>query len=277
MLQISKVSLITLRLYPSIVLSRLRYLHTSFPAFNMNSIKDLSENTWKPQHSIPQHIQNLLNETVNLLDVSDASNALSNGSCSGPSAVNNFLAFLQIISSLKFQQRTGWTDRGIPQLEAESISDHMYRMSIIAMIVPPTTVNKDKCVKIAIVHDLAECLVGDITPFAGISKQEKHRRELETIEYLYEVIKPFNPAFASEMRELWFDYEEIRTPEARYVKDIDKFEMIQTAWEYEMRYGLKYDLDEFYSARAAIKTKEVGELCDAVIKKRELLMKQLRE
>lgn len=26
-------------------------------------------------------------------------------------------------------------------------------------------------------HDLAECIVGDITPFCGVSEEEKHRRE----------------------------------------------------------------------------------------------------
>lgn len=31
--------------------------------------------------------------------------------------------------------------------------------------------------KMAIIHDLAECIVGDITPFCGVSKEDKHARE----------------------------------------------------------------------------------------------------
>ena len=31
--------------------------------------------------------------------------------------------------------------------------------------------------KIALVHDLAECIVGDITPYCGVSPEEKDRRE----------------------------------------------------------------------------------------------------
>ena len=31
--------------------------------------------------------------------------------------------------------------------------------------------------KIALVHDLAECIVGDITPFCGISPEEKEQKE----------------------------------------------------------------------------------------------------
>lgn len=34
-----------------------------------------------------------------------------------------------------------------------------------------------RVMKMAIVHDLAECVVGDITPFCGISTEEKHARE----------------------------------------------------------------------------------------------------
>ena len=34
----------------------------------------------------------------------------------------------------------------------------------------------------ALVHDLAECIVGDITPHCGVSKEDKHRMEDEAME-----------------------------------------------------------------------------------------------
>lgn len=209
--------------------------------------RNMSTPVWKPEAAVPPKIKLLL---------------------ATKTPVNSMLAFTQIVRLLKTQPRTGWVDRGVPVEKTESIADHMYRMSIIAMTVPSAKVSVDKCVKIALVHDIAEALVGDITPFGGVSKEEKHRRELETIEYLVELIKPYNSEFAHEMMELWLDYEEIRCLEARYVKDIDKFEMIQQAWDYEQEYGLKYDLTEFYDSRPAIKTLEIGELCDEVIRQR---------
>ncbi len=47
----------------------------------------------------------------------------------------------------------------------------------------------------ALVHDLAECLVGDITPYCGVSKEEKHRRETVSghgvpVEYLVRYLDP---------------------------------------------------------------------------------------
>ena len=38
-------------------------------------------------------------------------------------------------------------------------------------------VDKNKCIKMAIVHDLAESLVGDITPYDGVTIEDKHTQE----------------------------------------------------------------------------------------------------
>lgn len=221
-----------------------------------SSMSSNSNSLWMPQDQVPDHIKALL--------------APSSGK------VNYILAFIQIVRLLKTQKRTGWVDRGIPVDKVESISDHMYRMSIISMLVPNQNINRDKCVKIAVIHDIAEALVGDITPFGGVTKKEKNRREYETIKYLSSLIKPYNEIFAEEIVELWLDYEEIRNIEARYVKDIDKYEMIQQAWDYEQEYGLTYDLSEFYDSRSNIVSSEIGELCDEVIRQRNLYLESLK-
>ncbi|CAH2355828.1 5'-deoxynucleotidase Ygk1p [[Candida] railenensis] len=217
----------------------------------MSSEKSSSEKLWMPQEVVPEHIKKLLSPAD-----------------SSSKRVNYVLAFIQIVRLLKTQKRTGWVDHKVPTGDVESISDHMYRMSIISLLITNEEVNKDKCVKIAIVHDLAETLVGDITPFDGVEKSEKSRREFETIKYLASIIKEYNAKAAEEIVELWLDYEEIRCLEARYVKDIDKYEMIQQAWDYEQQFGTKHNLDMFYSARSAIKTPEISELTDELIKQR---------
>jgi putative hydrolase of HD superfamily len=38
-------------------------------------------------------------------------------------------------------------------------------------------VNKDELMKICLVHDLAESVVGDITPNCGVSKEDKKKIE----------------------------------------------------------------------------------------------------
>lgn len=216
----------------------------------------MSSRVWKPEDAVPEFIKSLLAKESN------------------NKALDYVLAFVQIVRLLKTQKRTGWIDHHIPSENVESISDHMYRMSVISMLIPNKSINIDKCVKIAVIHDIAEALVGDITPFDGVAKEEKHRREFLTIEYLASLIKHYNPYFAHEMVDLWLDYEEIRCIEARYVKDVDKYEMIQQAWDYEQEFGPKHNLDQFYLARSAIKTKEIGELCDEVIRQRSKFMEK---
>jgi 5'-deoxynucleotidase YfbR-like HD superfamily hydrolase len=55
-------------------------------------------------------------------------------------------------------------------------------MAMLAFAVRDTNVNRDRLIKICLVHDLAEAVVGDITPFDGVSKEDK--RVLEEVEAL---------------------------------------------------------------------------------------------
>jgi putative hydrolase of HD superfamily len=185
---------------------------------------------------------------------------------------NYVLVFLQIVSLLKKQRRTGWVDHDIEQ--CESISDHMYRMSIASMLITDKSIDTNKCVKIAAIHDIAESVVGDITPFDEVDKLEKHRRELTTIEFLSDLIKKYDTGVGEEILQYWLDYEEIRTPEARYVKDIDKFEMLLQSFEYEKQFEGEKRLDQFWSARSSIKTDEVKSWTDELWEQRQAFWKQ---
>ncbi|KAJ1963612.1 hypothetical protein IWQ62_003161 [Dispira parvispora] len=141
----------------------------------------------------------------------------------------NVLDFLHIVERLKKTKRTGWVHNDVRQ--PESIADHMYRMSIMAMLIDDPQLKRDHCIKMCLVHDLAESIVGDITPYQGISNQEKHLKEAQAMERLCELVK--GSAASEEMMALWQEYEACETAEARLVKDLDKFEMIVQALEYE--------------------------------------------
>ncbi|KAF8948181.1 HD domain-containing protein 2 [Haplosporangium gracile] len=147
-------------------------------------------------------------------------------------SVKGTLQFLHIVEKLKRTKRTGWINHGIQP--AESIADHMYRMGIMAMLIDEKTagVNKDRCIKMAIVHDLAESLVGDITPYDGVTIEDKHTQERNAMHHLCHELLGWN-AQAQEISGLWAEYEAATTPEALLVKDFDKFEMIMQALEYE--------------------------------------------
>jgi putative hydrolase of HD superfamily len=72
--------------------------------------------------------------------------------------------------------------------------------------------------KMALIHDLAESIVGDITPFCGISKQEKRLREHKAIIEISSLLDGNN---SEELLTLFDEYENQKSAEAQLVKDFD--------------------------------------------------------
>ena len=87
------------------------------------------------------------------------------------------LEAMHLVGQLKRQMRTGWVRQGV-QDRVESVADHMYRMAVLALFSEEDAeLDVARCVQLAVVHDLAEAEVGDITPFDGISREQKQAME----------------------------------------------------------------------------------------------------
>ncbi|WVZ09647.1 hypothetical protein V8G54_014177 [Vigna mungo] len=160
----------------------------------------------------------------------------------------------------KTTKRKGWVNHGIKG--AESIADHMYRMALMALIAGDVPgLNRERCIKIALVHDIAE---GDITPSDGVPKAEKSRREQEALNKMCELLG--GGMRAEEIKELWEEYENNSSLEANLVKDFDKVELILQALEYEVEHGKV--LDEFFLSTAGKFQTEIGKSWAAEIMSR---------
>ncbi|TMX00910.1 hypothetical protein EJD97_025658 [Solanum chilense] len=182
----------------------------------------------------------------------EASSSSSSSSSASPSP-SSAIDFLTLCHRLKTTKREGWIRRGVNN--PESIADHMYRMGVMALIAADLPgVDRDKCVKMAIVHDIAEAIVGDITPADGVPKDEKSRRERAALEDMCKLLG--GGSQAKEISDLWMEYEENSSLEAKVVKDFDKVEMILQALEYENEQGK--DLEEFFQSTAGKFQTEVG-------------------
>ena len=190
------------------------------------------------------------------------------------------IPFLHLLERLKTTPREGWRRVNIDH--GESISDHMYRMSIITMLAPkPLSLRLDipKCTKMALIHDMAESLVGDITPVDGVDKTEKHRREAASMKYLSKnllgAVVNGGAEAGEDMREVWKEYEDNKTLEANFVHDVDKLELVLQMVEYEKRYAGKMDLGEFSKVAGRIVLPEVREWCAELMKEREQFWKAI--
>lgn len=165
-----------------------------------------------------------------------------------PLTTTDTLEFLSTIcGALKNIKRTGWVRNQVPLPESDA--DHMHRCSMMAMLVTnqsvkpeddytlnnqrfhPSNIDGNKLLRMALTHDLCESLAGDITPFCSAhevsSKQDKEHAAMEQIRSVV------GDPLGKELFDLWKEYEELKTPEAIYCKDIDKFEMVMQAYEYE--------------------------------------------
>lgn len=149
----------------------------------------------------------------------------------------------------------------------------MYRMSIMTMLAPPALSSQldiPRCTKMALVHDMAEALVGDITPFDPVSKEEKARREAEVMDYVAGTLlgSVYGGDAGKGIHEAFLEYEEDKTLEAHFVHDVDKIELLLQTIEYE-KAGGRQDLNHFYGAGRKIKLPEMKEWAETIYKERD--------
>jgi putative hydrolase of HD superfamily len=172
-----------------------------------------------------------------------------------PSASTDaLLRLFHLAGRLKDTPRAGWGMRGIPS--PESVAEHSYRAALMALVLAPRAdppLDVSRCVALALVHDLAEALVGDITPYDGIGADEKRRREDEAMRSLAAL------AGDESLLALWREYDAAASPEARFVKEMDKLETVFQAAEYERAgHAAPGALDEFRHAADARLTSPVA-------------------
>ncbi|KAI1758833.1 HD domain-containing protein [Hypoxylon sp. FL1150] len=181
------------------------------------------------------------------------------------------IPFFHVLERLKTSKREGWRRFGIER--GESISDHMYRMSLMTFLCPPSLAPKldlNKCMKMCLIHDMAESIVGDITPVDGVAKPEKSRREAETMDYISRNLlgKVHGGVAGEEIRAIWQEYEDSKTLDSLFVHDIDKMELLLQMVEYEKRAN-KLDLGEFAYVATKIVLPEIQEWAKDILKERD--------
>ncbi len=136
------------------------------------------------------------------------------------------------IMNLKKQRRTGWTLRGIR--DGESLADHCFGVVVLTWFLgraqtQTMSINVDRAVQLAIMHELAECRVGDI-PFPALRYiKEKAAAESAAVT---DMMAPLGEA-GCEAAASFSEFEAGATLEARFVRAVDKLEMLFTAADYE--------------------------------------------
>jgi len=189
----------------------------------------------------------------------------------------NIKKFYQTVRKLKDIKRSGWIERGVKG--PESVSDHSFMVAILCLIIPKDGVDKNKAIKMALVHDLAESETGDIMERAHfkdelptgwkkhiITKAEKDERERKEMK---KIVSSLPENISKEIFDLWEEYEERKTKEALFVKDIDVLERVFQALDYHDKQNYEKTLEVFWDNKNkdldVIKDKKIRKFLESVI------------
>ncbi len=159
-------------------------------------------------------------------DADDSAGA--RGARLGPEAARGVAALMARAASLKEVARQGWIDKaGIGR--PESVADHSYATALAAAAVGDCSgLDALRMVRMALLHDLAESITGDIVPGAMPAGRKAGIERAAMDRILGGLPEPLRGAYG----EAWAEFEEGRTAEAAMVRELDKIEMAGQAAAY---------------------------------------------
>jgi putative hydrolases of HD superfamily len=156
------------------------------------------------------------------------------------------------LQRLKRLERTGWTLRGLAP-GAESVAAHSYGVTVAAMMLADelrargTSVNVERLLRMALLHDWAEARVGDMPRTGGEYFGAETRRRAERAAF-DDIVRGLGRRIEAEYSALHEDYEHRASLEARLVKAADIIDLLVQALAFE-RAGVR-GLDEFWEGVA---------------------------
>ncbi len=144
---------------------------------------------------------------------------------------------------LKQLYRQGWLQHGIEPKYCESVAEHSFCVALLGLLLAEQNLELDvnKVLRMALIHDLGEIYAGDFTPQDKIDKNHKFQLEKQS------VLQVFNKLPNGwKWINLWEEYEEGNSAEAKFVQQLDRLEMLLQASVYEHQ-GLA-DLSDFFAS-----------------------------
>ena len=168
---------------------------------------------------------------------------------------------LKIAEKLKSTLRYNKTTSG----RQESSAEHSWRLALMIFMLADELnleIDVSRAVKIALVHDLAEALTGDIDAIliaeGKVTKEEKEIQEAVAVDKIQQILPE---SIGKEVADLQNEYNENKTREAKFVKALDKIETLTQLAES----GYKiYDKPEFIANYANKAVGQFPELKDTL-------------
>ena len=135
--------------------------------------------------------------------------------------IGKITAFIEEAECLKTVTRTAKTSEGKP----ESTAEHSWRLALLACVVADEypNLNIERILIMCLIHDIGEIYEGDIPAISQVDRGKKYEIELRAARKIFSLLPEKK---GSHLMEIWQEYNDCKTPEARLVKALDKAETI---------------------------------------------------
>lgn len=155
-----------------------------------------------------------------------------------------FINFLLYVEKLKKQKRKGWLIKTV-QKDTESIADHSYATAMMGMIIGDyLKLDTNKIMQMALLHDLAESIIGDQIP------NENPHKEKDENNAMIKILSALPEELKNKYEQIWNEFKNCNTKESQFVHEIDKLELILQAGIYRKSMKDK-SLNEFFQSAEA--------------------------
>jgi putative hydrolase of HD superfamily len=164
------------------------------------------------------------------------------------------LRFLLRAEALKDRPRRGWLRAGVAR--PESVADHAWGVAMLAALAAPEGIDRARAVELALLHDVCEAVTGDLVPGEYAGREEKLRLERDA---LLEMLEGAPEDVRARVLGAFDEMARDATPEARFVHELDKFEMALQAKRYQEKGALADALAPFReSARKGLTSPDLA-------------------
>lgn len=134
------------------------------------------------------------------------------------------LEVLSLAEKLKYELRHSWLSNG----RQESVAEHTWRMSLMVVLLEPyldKELDTARTLKMVIIHDLVEAEAGDIPAFEVTTAKAKELKQAKEKQAIENLRLRLGSGIGQHVYELWHEFEEKQTYEAKVANALDKLEV----------------------------------------------------
>lgn len=155
-----------------------------------------------------------------------------------------FLDFVSSLSKVKMIPRSGWISHGVSLQEVESVADHSFSTTVLAMLLADLEVangrriNIERVLRLALLHDLPEALTFDLSKsyleYLGM-RGEAIKSELEQAAWKHLIKGIEKGAIRKRYAQLQSEFDAEETIESMIVHAADRLDILLQVVEYRRK------------------------------------------